>query len=95
MSKKGLVDYLKRKDTKTFYPSKFADGAFTVHDVVELVEERKDIERVYKVLCPKCRGEIGSASKLAALTSKEVECSDCNITFSPDFTQVLVAYKQG
>lgn len=93
--KEELEKYLERGDSKEFYPSKFARGSFTVHNVVELVEEREDIERVYKVLCPKCKSELGSSSKLANLISKEVSCDDCDVTFSPDYTQVILAYKQG
>jgi len=93
--KEELEKYLEREGTKEFYPSKFVKGSFTVHDVVELVEEREDIERVYKVLCPSCKSELGSSSKLANLISKEVTCNICDITFSPDYTQVILAYKQG
>jgi len=92
--KNEIDDYINSKEVgKEFYPSKFAKGAFTVHDVVEYVENREDIQRIYKFLCPTCKTELGEADRVANLISKELTCEDCELTSQPDWRSVMVAYK--
>jgi hypothetical protein len=92
--KNEIDEYINNKEKgKEFYPSKFAKGAFTVHDVVEYVENKDNIQKVHKLLCPTCKDELATADKLAGIISKEFTCDDCNISLNPDWRDIIVTYK--
>lgn len=90
-----IDNYLNNNYIDEFYPTYFSNKLDkTVHETIEILDERDDLEKFYKVKCPNCKKTLGSAPRFAVLSTRKFTCKDCDITFSPDHTEIYLAYKK-